>query len=504
MITKILNKLSNRKDDTKVFWLVLVGAMATAGIISLAVGLRQSVWFDEAYSILLAKQSLGELLRLTSIDTHPPLYYILLKAWAGVFGWSELSLRLSSILSMVLAIGVGGLLLRKLFGARLAIGGVLALMIAPLLLRYGFEVRMYADASLIGVAATYALYSAWQSAQKRRWTWLVVYGVLVAIGTYTLYYLTFLWMAHVVWLVYVHVRRKQQKQLWPFVVAYAGAALLFAPWLPTFVKQMTNGALAPIGQPLNLDQLLGVATFNALYQPLYAVPVVLTFVVVAVVAALIWLIPRARQVLSGKRAEVALLVAYIGVPIVLLMLVSLGKSMYTERYLSHVAIGLVMLLGVVTMAALLHSSARARTRLLAATAVYGALLIGTIQLALVGNFNFQRMQTPTVNQVAMSLEECAPGQKLLASDPYVMTELSYYLSHCQVYFVSEWDTLRGGYAPFSGSQYQVKSTDDLTDEKITYVYYGTPDQPLPARYIEVSHRAYGSMNVTEYQLSSSE
>ncbi len=504
MITKILTNLTNKKDDTKLFWLVLIGAMVTAGLISLAIGLRQSIWFDEAYSILLAKQTLGELVRLTAIDTHPPLYYLLLKAWAGVFGWSEISLRLSSIVSMILAIGAGGLLLRKMFGARLAIGGVLALIIAPLLLRYGFEVRMYADASLVGVLATYALYSAWQSSHKQRWLWLAGYCALVAIGTYTLYYLTFLWIAHVVWLVYTHIRDRQQKQLWQFAIAYAGAAVLFAPWLPTFVKQMTNGALAPIGQPLNLDQLLGIGTFNTLYQPLYTVPVLLTFVVIALVGALIWIVPRARQALADKHAEIALLVTYMSVPIALLMVVSLGKSMYTERYLSHVAIGLVMLLGIVTMAALLNTNTRKRAHMWAPIAVYGVLLIGTIQLAVVGNFNFQRLQTPTVNQVAASLDDCTPGQKILASDPYVMTELSYYLSHCQVYFVSEWETLRGGYAPFSGSAYQIKNTDDLTDEKITYIYYGTPDQSLPARYTEVSHRSYGSMNVAEYRLASSE
>lgn len=505
MITKILTRLTNKKDDTKVFWLVLIGTMVTAGIISLSVGLRQSIWFDEAYSILLAHQSVAELLRLTSIDTHPPLYYLLLKAWGGLFGWSELSLRLSSIVSMMGAIGVGGLLLRKMFGPRLALGGLLALMIAPLLLRYGFEVRMYADASLIGVAATYALYSAWQAnLASLRWRWLIVYGLLVAVGTYTLYYLTFLWIAHVAWILYVHIRSRRQKQLWPFATAYGAAALLFAPWLPTFIKQMSNGALAPIGQPLNLDQLLSIGTFNTLYQPLYTVPVALTFLVIAFFAALLWVVPRARTHLKHKSNEVILLIMYIGIPILLLMGVSFAKSMYTERYLSHVAIGLVLLLGVVVFAALQETHSRKLKQRWAPIAIYGTLLVGTVQLAIVGNLNFQRLQTPTVNEVAAQLQDCSPGSKLLASDPYVMTELSYYLGHCNVYFVSEWDILRGGYAPFSGSAQQVKSTEDLEDDRITYIYYGEPDQPLPARYIEVSHRSYGSLNVSEYERSSSE
>lgn len=502
MKRKLTAMLAKHKNEEAFFRLILLVVALAAGCISIWIGLRQSVWFDEAYSILLAKQPLGELLRLTALDTHPPLYYILLKGWASIFGWSELSLRMASVGSMVLAAVVGGLLLRKMFGPKLAIGGMLALMIAPLLLRYGFEIRMYADASLIGIAATYALYSAWQSKGRGRGLWLILYGVLVAVGMYLLYYLAFLWIAHVVWLVYVHVRRKQTwRRLLPYGAAYMGAVVLFLPWLPTFLGQTSNGALAPIGQPLNLDQLLGIATFNILYQPLYMLSIGLTVVTIAISAALIWAIPRARRELNTKRDEVALLGMYIGVPIALLMAVSLFRSMYTERYLSHVAVGLLLLLGVMMAAAVQHERGARRRSRWALGIVYGALLIGTIQLASLGNFNFQRLETPSVNKAAARLQDCAPSSRLLAADPYVMTELSYYLSECPMYFVSQWDTLRGGYAPFSGSKYQIKDVNTLNDQSITYVFYGSPDQPLPAIYKERAKHTYGALNVVEYQRS---
>lgn len=46
-----------------------------------------------------------------------------------------------------------------------------------------------------------------------------------------------------------------------------------------------------------------------------------------------------------NRGILLLLVCYIVVPIAVLMLISLVKSMYVERYLAHVAIGLAMLAG---------------------------------------------------------------------------------------------------------------------------------------------------------------
>lgn len=492
---------ARKQDDRRLFRIVLAATVTAAGLIALWIGLRQSVWFDEAYSILLAKQPVGELLRLTALDTHPPLYYLLLKGWASLFGWSELSLRLASVGSLMLAITFAGLLLRRLFGSRIAISALPLLALAPLVLRYGFEIRMYADAMLVGIAATYVLVRAVQASQanKRNW-WLALYAVLVATGVYLLYYSAFLWIAHVVWLLIIHLRKRRPwKELIPYVLSYVGAVLLFVPWLPTLLSQMGNGALAPIGSPLNLEQLIGMASFNLLYQPLWMVSVGLTVVAIAVIAALVWLIPRAKRALKGKTDEVLLLVAYVGVPIVLLMGISLSSSMYTERYLSHVAIALIMLLGVVVAAVLQSAPKRERRYAKWATAIiYGAMLIGTIQLAVQGNFNFQRMQTPTVREAAASID-CMSDSRLLMADPYVATELLYYLPDCPYSFVSQWDELRGGYAYFSGKSNQVKDTATLTDPHITYVFYGTPDQPLPAHYHEQSRQEFGALNVVRYE-----
>lgn len=502
MVRSILKINITHKNDETIFRLILAIAALTAGIISLSIGLRQSVWFDEAYSVLVAQQSLGELLRLTALDTHPPLYYLLLKGWASVFGWDELSLRLSSVLCMILALIIGGLLLRKMFGAKIAIGGVLTMMLAPLLLRYGFEIRMYASASLVGVAATYALYSAWKARpQKHKVAWLAVYGLLVAAGTYLLYYLVFVWIAHVVWLLHMHVKCKRSwKLLVPFVSAYMGASMLFVPWLPTFFSQISNGALAPIGRPLNLDQLIGVGTFNLVYQPLHMVSVGLTILIVAVIISIVWLVSRAKIQLRDRHAELMLITLYFIIPIVLLMIISLFRSMYTERYLSHIAISMIMLMGVVTAAAFVQIWSDKLRAAVVGCVIFGTLAIGTVQLAVLGNFNFQRLQTPTLNQVAASLSDCAPGYKLLTADPYVKIELGYYLPDCSLYFVSPWSALGGGYAPLSGSPYQVMDTNKLDDKRLIYIYYDTPDQQLPKRYTEMSRGRYGAINIVRYEL----
>src|SRR5258705_3967471 len=56
-------------------------------------GAGKSLWLDEAYSVLVAKQHFSEMLVSLRHDTHPPLYYLLLSIWTKLFGDVEIALR---------------------------------------------------------------------------------------------------------------------------------------------------------------------------------------------------------------------------------------------------------------------------------------------------------------------------------------------------------------------------------------------------------------------------
>ncbi len=489
-----------KKNDTRTFWAFLGGAAVVSGAISLWIGLRQSVWFDESYSIELAKAPVDKLIHMTGTDVHPPFYYLLLKVWGTAFDWNEVALRLLSVFMMMGALIVGGLLIRRMFGSRAAITAVLLVMIAPLLLRYGFELRQYPLASLVGVSATYALYSAWKEKNKQRQTrWLVAYGLLVALGMYTLYYMALLWVAHIVWLVFMKMKHSLAwKKLLRYFAAYVGAAVLFIPWLPTFLPQFTNGALGPAVQPLNLEQLVGIATFNVLYQPVAMVSVALTAVFIAVVAAVAWAAVKSRRALAGLSEEVVLLVLYIAVPIVIVMIISLLRPMYMERFLSHLAIGPLLLVGVL----LCYAAQRIRRQwqvYLMFAIVYGAVGIGCVHLANVGNYSFQYFRTSPVREMAAAVkDDCHPGTRVLAANAYTGTELIYYLPDCPVYFVAREGSLGGGFTPLRGNPHQVTDVKKLTDKRIKYVSYGTPSHPISSEYKAVSTEEIGPASVVTY------
>jgi mannosyltransferase len=505
MIGKFLDRIVHRG---RLSWLernymviIILGVLATMGI-SLAIGLNQSVWFDEAYSITLAKQDTSQLLHLASVDTHPPFYYLLLKAWASLFGWSEFALRSLSVLATAGAVTIGVLLVKKLFGVRAALITLPFVVFAPFLLRYGFEIRMYALASLIGIAATYVLVTALQTKhQQKQWKLYGLYAVLVALGVYTLYYTVLLWLAHLVWLIWMARKNKQPVVKSPWFSAFIGSIVLFLPWLPTFVSQVNNGALAPISQPLTIENLMGIISFVFVYQPSWQLSALTSLLVLFVIVTLTIFTYKAWRTASEKqRSYLMLLAMYVLVPVTVLTLVSLIRPMYVERYLAHVVIAGSLFAGVVVAIVTMKNSSK--KLLFLGSGLLLAMLVGTIHLAQIGNYNFQRLQKPAINEATQAIGDCNEAKTIFAADPYVATELSYYYPACDIRFYSEWATMSGGYAPLSDSPLRVTNPEQelASYKEIVYVYYDGPKLTMPSSHTLASQRAYGSLNVAVFTM----
>lgn len=109
----------------------------------------QSLWYDEGSSAALATRAARTIIAAAAADIHPPLYYLLLAAWARAFGDGVVALRgLSAVLG---ALGVVGayVLVRRLAGRLPAVTAALLAAGAPFLVWYGQEVRMYVLAAAI-------------------------------------------------------------------------------------------------------------------------------------------------------------------------------------------------------------------------------------------------------------------------------------------------------------------------------------------------------------------
>lgn len=459
----------------KHFLLLVVGFTLIFAAISLSIGMSQSVWFDEAYSITLAKRPIGELVHLTAIDVHPPVYYLFLHFWGGLFGFGELSLRLSSVIPMFFAIILMAILLKRLFNKPFAGFATLLLCLSPMLIRYGFEIRMYAMATMLAVLATIVLVliEAEKNA-KRRHLLQFTYAALVALGMLTLYYTIVIWLTHFAYLIWQTVKSKKPILRQEFWLMYILAVLLFTPWLFVAIKQFTNGALAQISEPMTVNNLLGVFSFNLLYKPIWQLDQIFGLLILGFITLFGVLLAKK---IRNKQKNTSFLIFMAAGPLLVEILICLVKPMYVERYLVYSAPFLIALI------AYLVFEAQSKQRYFSMAYLFALVGFGIFNLQQVGNFNFQRMQKPDIREMATRISATDKKEdkrdqaritelSILTDSPYEAIELGYYLPNNKIYFYAPYEELGGGYAPLNKSEFKIFNEQDLKKFKcVRYVYY---------------------------------
>ena len=164
---------------------MIVGALTIIGLAVRLVFMR-SIWVDEAISIHQAHMSLGGMLdNLRETDRHPPLHYLILWLVVRVFGDGELAVRAPSILAsaaLVPALFITG---RELFDRRTGLVAAALATVAPLVIWYGQEARMYALFMLLATLALWAQVRVLRDGRSRYW---VIYGGVNIALLYTHYF----------------------------------------------------------------------------------------------------------------------------------------------------------------------------------------------------------------------------------------------------------------------------------------------------------------------------
>ncbi len=493
----------------KLYWwggMLLVAVAVYTATMLLSIG--NSIWFDEGYSILLAKSSWQELFALTAVDAHPPLFYALLKAWGSLFGFSEFALRSLSAVMAAGAVVAMATLLRKMFSTRVALSALPLIVAAPFVLRYGYEVRMYSMALLIAVGATYALLNAYKG---NKWSQWLVYGVLVALGMYTLYMTIVVWVAHAIWLLVQSLKTSRQPILqWRWVYAFIGAIALFAPYIPTFIHQMFNSVLPGIGKSLTLTSLVDIVTVLFTFTPEWQVGGWLSLLLFAGIALTVWVgVSTYRNYSKQDKRSYGFLLFLVFVPLAFYALTSLPPRdpIFVNRYLAHVALFVYALVAVTLALGVTYRDKLAKNRRLVPIVAYAVVtaiaIIGVSRLYSAGNFVFERMQTPQTQQVRNSIE-CNDETTIVADDPYTYIDSVFYFDGCDMKFYSKESVeKKGGYAPLHDSVSRVGgSTDVNTSTLIRLGWNGAQASfAVDDRYTLIDSRVYDKQLVEVYALN---
>ena len=236
-----------------------------AAILALAAALRilllgqNSIWLDEAVVVRATQARWDELYGFLQVsDAHPPLYYVLLKAWVSVAGMSEVAFRLPSVMFSAASVPLTYMLARRACSDTVSLLAAFLLSVSPFQIMAGQEARMYPLLEFLALGSTLALVAAAKRGGLLRWA---AYAFVATLMVYT-HYLGFLVLAaHGLWVLLAAPR-----QLGSWVLAVVAAAILFLPWEPSFWFQAhhihDSAFYVNTNKLLDLTDLLGLTAFG--------------------------------------------------------------------------------------------------------------------------------------------------------------------------------------------------------------------------------------------------
>ena len=116
---------------------------AVLGLFSLCLAFSGDLWFDEAYTVSLIRHDFGEVVDILKTDMHPPLYFLSLKLFCSVFGYSLAVTKIFSALGYLAMLSLGLTIVKKHYGARSSIVYMLTVGAVPMALYFSVQQRSY-------------------------------------------------------------------------------------------------------------------------------------------------------------------------------------------------------------------------------------------------------------------------------------------------------------------------------------------------------------------------
>ncbi|BAY66152.1 hypothetical protein NIES22_62650 [Calothrix brevissima NIES-22] len=172
---------------------------------------------------------------ITSDPQHPPLYYVLVRLWAQVFGDSPTGVRsLSAIISILIFPTIYWLCL-ELFDSAIVGWVAMALMaVSPLQLYFAQEARQYSLWMLEIVVSSAALLRAIRQENKSNWA---IYSLTLVLGLYTHLFTVLIMIVHCIYVI-INQQFRFHKTLLNYLLATIVAFLMFLPWLNVIIQHL--------------------------------------------------------------------------------------------------------------------------------------------------------------------------------------------------------------------------------------------------------------------------
>ncbi len=349
-----LHRLQRFVHDVSSNWVLCILVATVALAFDLYRLATPSIWFDEAFSVELARQPLPLLWHIIwGPEPNMELYYLFLHFWLGFTGFlglhsTEFVVRFPSAIFAVLSSVMVFLLGRRFLGLTAAIVSAGLYLLNVLQLTYAQQTRAYSLQLLLICSAWYALFTVLSQKQHQK-RWWVCYIAATTLAVY----------AHLFSLVILITqlaafggllaipgpwREKARRHLTAFIVCLVSIGILILPMLMVSLHGSKTGWL-PVPHLRDIYNLFMIISANSKVYLL----IVLACCAFGILVTMLDNLPQRTEISERKklRQELAFaLLCWLVLPIVLSYFVSQGATrLFSTRYLVTILPPLFLLVG---------------------------------------------------------------------------------------------------------------------------------------------------------------
>jgi 4-amino-4-deoxy-L-arabinose transferase-like glycosyltransferase len=339
---------------------------------------HQSLWYDEAFSVYLARMNLGDITTRTAADIQPPRYYYLLHFWVARAGDTEFAVRFLSLFFGVLTVPLMYATARRVFTPPAAIFSALLAVISPLYLWYSQETRMYTLITFLGLLSSYCLLRGIQgnseglSGTRRWWITFALANIAAVYTHYFAFVIIAFQLIYCFWRVLFRSSPRNRRGIpaplrqlairpatragSPLrsdhsLLSFAAIVIAFIPWLPFVLARLGEDASYWRGA-LKLDEAIrhifinftmGESVLESIAQNIAAL-----WLVVLLVSSIAWIIAQRKTITTTPTHPythtLSFAILYLIIPLALLLLLFSRNPKFNARYLMVASPGFLLLL----------------------------------------------------------------------------------------------------------------------------------------------------------------
>lgn len=291
---------------------------------------QADIWWDEGFSVWLARFEPASIAQMTVVDEHPPLHYWFLSLWNRLAGETEVAVRFSSLFFGMLSIALLYRLGASLLGPAGGLSAAALLAVSRFHVWWSQEIKMYALAIFLSLLALWFFVGLVRRPSRTAW---IGHVVAMTLALYTLYVAAFLLLAEglvasaalLVWR-----RGWTARGRLALLSTLAAPALLMIPWLLWFLGSgLAREGEGPMERSLFIDITTTVLPLGVSTDFHNLLPLAKLLWLAGLAGAFFWLWRGG----TGPRLAAGLALAGLLVPAPLLYLLSqVPEGLYQPKF----------------------------------------------------------------------------------------------------------------------------------------------------------------------------